>query len=319
MTEYTRVHDDWRKWREGWAEVEVKVFRWSRSVFIWTCSDEQRRSSLHFYVDNDPQLHWFLFLPFIMLILNSYLRHRRSNVQKHKILLFYLFVLNISLNKLFELDNWRIPPVTLSNSLTFSLYFSRIRSTFVFFFRLAAGDTYPVGVNTGLCVLEDLGRLEAVAEENVWIKEAVLGRVLKEDCCGGSDTSLWSCWILFSAGDEVDNSEKIVFSDLDSILCFFFFLLLRFLWYFLISSSSNLSSNSSETRTALLDLCLWQSFSSWNRRKFGLEMRWILNIKRRSKIFDIKIDRFGYLNPTKSGLNWWSWVSFTKVSNLWYF
>ena len=47
-----------------------------------------------------------------------------------------------------------------------------------------------MGVNTGLCVLEDLGRLEAVVEENVCIKEAVLGRVLKEDCCGGSDISL---------------------------------------------------------------------------------------------------------------------------------
>ena len=51
--------------------LRSEVFRWSRSVFILTCSDEQRRSSLHFYVDNDPQLHWFLFLPFIMLILNS--------------------------------------------------------------------------------------------------------------------------------------------------------------------------------------------------------------------------------------------------------
>ena len=48
--------------------------------------------------------------------------------------------------------------MTLSNSLTLLLYLSLNSSIFVFFLRLAAGDTYPVGTNDGCFLLAADGR-----------------------------------------------------------------------------------------------------------------------------------------------------------------
>ena len=66
--------------------------------------------------------------------------------------------LNISVNTLFDLDILMIPPVTFSRSRMLSLVLSLTTSILVFFLKLAAGDTYPVGVKAGTLRLEPRGR-----------------------------------------------------------------------------------------------------------------------------------------------------------------
>ena len=67
----------------------------------------------------------------------------------------------ISLNRLLDWVSPSMPAVTLSNSFMFSLYLSLSSSTLVFFLSEAAGETYPVGVNTGLVILDLLSRAGA--------------------------------------------------------------------------------------------------------------------------------------------------------------
>ena len=66
--------------------------------------------------------------------------------------------LNISVNTLFDRDILMIPPITFSRSRMLSLVLSLTTSILVFFLRLAAGDTYPVGVKAGTLRLEPRGR-----------------------------------------------------------------------------------------------------------------------------------------------------------------
>ena len=62
------------------------------------------------------------------------------------------------MNTLFDLDILMIPPVTFSRSRMLSLVLSLTTSILVFFLRLAAGDTYLVGVKTGTLCLEPWGQ-----------------------------------------------------------------------------------------------------------------------------------------------------------------